>query len=82
MFFDFVLQLKIFVFSKINTYKIQSFGVLKNGVYVVMLHTNNIPTIFQSDVFIYGCAMVKNRYLNVMTSPFVNVTFGFSNFGT
>ena len=62
-------------FSKINAYKGQHFGVIqKTGIHVVKLHTSNTHTKFQNNIFIFGCAMVKNQ-VNVMTSLFWNVIF-------
>ena len=47
-------------FSKIKAYKIQNFGFIqKNELHVVKLHTNNTHTNFQSNIFIFGHAMVK-----------------------
>ena len=57
-------------FSKINAYKFQNFGVIqKSGVYIVNLHTNNIYTAFQSNIFIFSCGIVKKQ-IKVITSLF------------
>ena len=39
-----------FDFSKRKDYKIQNFGVIKNGLYVVKFHTKNIQTKFQKPI--------------------------------
>ena len=33
--------------------------VLKIRIYVIKIHTNNKHTTFQSNIFIFGCAMAK-----------------------
>ena len=41
----------------------------KNGMYVVNLHTNDTHTKFQSNIYIFGCAMVKQQ-VKLMPSLF------------
>ena len=64
-------QTQNFDFSKTKAYNIQHLGdILKTELYVVNLHTNHTHTQFQSNIFIFGCTMLKNGYLKVMTSLF------------
>ena len=54
----------------------QNFGVIqKNGIHVVNLHTNNTHNKFQSNIFIFGCAMEKKQ-VKVMTTLFEMDFFG------
>ena len=70
IFFDFDPKIGNFDFSKINAYKIQNFQVIqKAGIYVIKVHTNNIHAKFQSNLFIFGCAMAIKQ-VKVMTSLF------------
>ena len=57
----------------------QHFGIIqKNELHIVNLHKNNTKTKFLSNIFIFGCAMVKKR-VKAMTSLFGNTIFGISN---
>ena len=59
-----LIKTKILVLSK------------KNGIYVVKLHTANTYTKFQSNILIFGCAMVKkNRYLPKVYDVFFLMQF-------
>ena len=42
-------------FSKIITNKIRNFQVIKNGIYVIEIHTKNKHTKFQSNIFFWLC---------------------------
>ena len=33
----------------------------KNGIYVIEVHTKNMQTKFQSNIFVFGCAMAKKK---------------------
>ena len=49
-----------FEFSKLIAYEIQNHhDIQKNGIYAINIHTNNMQTTIQSNVFIFDCAMVK-----------------------
>ena len=66
-----ILTLKIqnVYFSKTIAYKIQNFQVIhKTGIYVIEMHTKNVHAKFQSNIFIFGCAMTKNQ-VKMMTWP-------------
>ena len=52
--------------------------LLKNGMYVVKQHTNNSYTKFQSDPFLFGCAMVKKPGKGDDVT-FLNAILGISN---
>ena len=43
--------------------------VIKNEIYVIKIHINNTHTQFQCNIFIFGCAITKNK-VKVMTSVF------------
>ena len=49
--------------SSQKNYKIQNLERAKNGLYALSLYTNNRTAKFQSNIFIFGCAMARNRYL-------------------
>ena len=66
-------------FSKIDAFKNQVFGAIKTGIYVVKLHTNNTHTRFQSNIFTFGCAMVKKNIPKGDNVTFLNEIFGISN---
>ena len=58
-----------------NAYKDQNFGVIQETrMYIVNLHTNNTHTEFQSNIFTFGCAMVKKTgkgdYITVLNEIF------------
>ena len=72
-------KLKILVFRKIKAYKPPIFwSYLKTVQYVVNLHTNKSQTKFQSNIFIFGCTMVKNPGKGDGVT-FLNAIFGISN---
>ena len=71
IFFDLAPKTQNFDFSKMNAYKDQNFEVFtKIGIHVANLHTNNTHAKFQTKMFIFGCAMIKNQ-VRVMTSLFL-----------
>ena len=51
---------KFLFFKKIIAYKSRSFQVIKNGLYVIEIHTNNMHTKCKSNIIVFGCAMAKN----------------------
>ena len=60
IFFDFDPKNSKFRFFEKFAYKIQRFqAIQKTGIYVIDIHTNNRPTKFQSNIFVFGCAMAK-----------------------
>ena len=60
IFFGFTPKIQNLNFSKIIAYKIRNFQVIqKTGIYVMEIHTNNKHTKFQSNLFVFGCAMAK-----------------------
>ena len=61
IFFEFDPKTQNLDFSKIIAYKIQFFYDIKNGIHSINIHTRNIHTQFQSNIFIFGCAMAKNQ---------------------
>ena len=61
IFFQFDPKTQNLDFSKIIAYKIQNFHDIKNGIHSINIHTRNIHTQFQSNIFIFGCAMAKNQ---------------------
>ena len=72
-------KLKILIFSEINAYGIQNFGVIQKTIlYVVKLHTKQTHTKFQSNIFIFGYAMVKKPG-ECDDVTFWNAIFGISN---
>ena len=79
IFFDFHPKTQNVDLKKINAYKEQNLRVIKNGIYVVSLHSNNPHTKFQSDICILGCAMLKQKQVKVMTSLFGNAISGISD---
>ena len=52
-------KLKILIFRKYMLIKTTFWSYTKKRIYVVSLHTNNIHTKIQSNIFIFRCAMVK-----------------------
>ena len=59
-----------FNFSKIIAYKIQNFWVIqKKWMYVIEKHTKNAQTKFQSNMFVFGCAIAQKQK-KVMMSHF------------
>ena len=79
IFFYFDPKTQTFDFLKIKVYKIQHFEVIQKTVlYVVNLDTSNTQTKFPGNIFIFGCAMIKNPGKgNDVT--FLNTIFGISN---
>ena len=67
LFLDFYPQIQNFhFFSKINAFKIKILGVgidgmQKIGIDAAKIHTSNIDNKFQTNIFIFGRAMVKKN---------------------
>ena len=62
-------KFKTSIFQKPIAYKIQNFQVIhKTGIHVIEMHTKNVHAKFQSNIFIFGCAMTKNQ-VKMMTWP-------------
>ena len=76
IFFDFGPKTQNLDFEKIKAYKRKKWSYPKNGKYVLKLHTNNTHTKFQSNIFIFGYAVVKNR-VKVMMSLFEMLVWHF-----
>ena len=52
-----------FNFWKIKAYKIKSFAFIKNRIHVTKLYASNKHTQFQSNIFIFSCAVTQKHKL-------------------
>ena len=78
-FFDFDQQNSKFIFLNIIACKIQNIqAIQKIAIYVIEIHTNNIHAKFQSNIFVFGCAMAKKTGEGDDVT-FLKCSFGISN---